>query len=155
MLQYLDDFLLVCRSQAEVLAAGQFAIGLCSRLGIAINFPKSDFVPTQRREHLGVVVNTKLGMFELSVGRLSKLRASAAALLATVCGSRRWVPKRRLAEFAGLAQSCSLAVPGTRFHLMAVYDSISSESGWSAGVRVRVSKECVHDLRWWLQLPRA
>ena len=52
--QYLDDWLLLARSQAQAAEVGLQFASLCMDLGLLVNLKKSQLVPSQRLEHLGV-----------------------------------------------------------------------------------------------------
>ena len=72
-----------------------------------------------------------------------------------ICGAlrnRRWIKVRVLAQFAGLAQSLTLAIRRGRMYLRSLYDCISTKRTWDSDVRL--SKQAIRDLRWWTQLRR-
>ena len=52
--QYLDDWLLLSRSERRLAEASCRFVEVCLRLGLLVNLSKSQLVPTQRIEHLGV-----------------------------------------------------------------------------------------------------
>ena len=62
---FLDDFLIVGRSQQECLEHARISIGLLQRLGFRINWGKSVLVPQQRLEYLGVVLDLEKMTFSL------------------------------------------------------------------------------------------
>ena len=89
-------------------------------LGFAIAYEKSTLEPTTfMEEHLGFAIDTERGLFLLTPKRERKLAADATDLLCRAARNCRFVQKRRLARFAGLAQSSSLAVPMARCWLRA------------------------------------
>jgi len=62
------------------------------------------------------------------------------------------VPPRRLAAFAGLAQSSYLAVPLGRFMLRALHDDLATRRGWRSRDGVRLGRQSLADLGWWAEL---
>lgn len=100
---------------------------------MAINRAKSDFRPRRVREHLGIVLDLDSRRFSISQAKLDKLQGQAAALGAHAASHRRWVPKKRLAEFCGYVVSLSVALPVARFHLLPLYDALHSVPGWQWG----------------------
>lgn len=148
-LSWLDDFLQIMpMTKEEATAATARLVSTFTGLGFAIAYEKSTLEPTTfMEEHLGFAIDTERGLFLLTPKRERKLAADATDLLCRAARNCRFVQKRRLARFAGLAQSSSLAVPMARCWLRSIYDDISSISGWSG--RVRLSRQSMDDLREW------
>lgn len=151
VLPYLDDFLCLARSRAEGAAAAAFVQRTLTSLGLQWHPRKCHWSPCQSLPHLGLTVDTAQGVFIVTPQRQQRIRAAAKELLCESARSRRAVPARRLAQFAGLAVSTSLAVPSARFHLRELYDAVGSREVWAS--RVRLSRQAIRDLEWWLQLP--
>lgn len=93
------------------------ALDLFADLGVLVHPAKGTAVGTQRLEGLGYLVDTHKQRLLLLFVRLAKVLAAAAALQAESGSSRRWVSRRRLRCFCGLATSTALAVPLARFQL--------------------------------------
>ena len=55
--RYLDDWLIPAHSREAVLRSLDTALSLCRELGIVVNPAKSNFVPTQRVQYLGTVLD--------------------------------------------------------------------------------------------------
>ena len=72
---FLDDFLLVARSWAEVLEHLQVTIDHLQRLGFHINWKKSVLVPQQRLEYLGVILDLQAMTFSLPQEKVEKVLA--------------------------------------------------------------------------------
>jgi hypothetical protein len=67
------------------------------------------------------------------------LRGAALELAQFAATHRRWVNKKLLASFAGLAISLAPAIPTARFKLLAIYEAIASDPSWSPSTFVRLS----------------
>jgi hypothetical protein len=148
-LPWLDDFWFgQSGSYEQACTARDFTHATLSRLGLQRNPAKGHHDPTQvLPDHLGFCIDSARGLFLLTARRMASLRASAADLLVHASRHRRLVSKRRLASFAGLAQSSTLAVPIGRFMLRAAYDDLSERRGWAGSVRL--SQQTLSDLRFW------
>ena len=70
---FLDDFLIVAKSQRECLEHARIAIGLLQRLGFRINWGKSVLVPRQRLEYLGVVLDLENLTFSLPQEKVDRV----------------------------------------------------------------------------------
>ncbi|XRB14165.1 RNA-dependent DNA polymerase [Pseudoscourfieldia marina] len=150
LLWYMDDFLLAGRTAKETAALRDGAAGLFAKLGLTLQQEKCVWEPTQRLKHLGLIVDTKLGIFQVDEGKADKLRRLARDLLCEAQRSQRKVRKRELAAFAGLGQFVHLALRPARFHLREIYDVIGTLQGWNG--RVALTKQALRDLRWWARL---
>ena len=82
----------------------------------------------------------------------TQLAAEARSLICLATRERRLVPPRRLAAFAGLAQSSYLAVPLGRFMLRALHDDLATRRGWRSRDGVRLGRQSLADLGWWAEL---
>ena len=58
--RYLDDWLLLASSCEQVLLALRPVIQLCRRLGIVVNWDRSQVIPTQQVVYLGVILDSLL-----------------------------------------------------------------------------------------------
>ncbi|GHP08883.1 hypothetical protein PPROV_000762000 [Pycnococcus provasolii] len=116
LLWYMDDFLLAGRTAKETAALRDEAAGLFAKLGLTLQQEKCVWEPTQRLKHLGLIVDTKLGIFQVDEGKADKFRRLARDLLCEAQRSQRKVRKRELAAVAGLGQFVHLALRPARFH---------------------------------------
>lgn len=151
VLPYLDDFLCLARTRQDAEGATAFVQRTLHSLGLQWHPRKCHWRPCQSLPHLGLTVDTARGVFVVTPQRQQRIRAAAKELLCESARSRRAIPARRLAQFAGLAVSTALAVPSARFHLRELYDVISTRQVW--GGRVRITHQAIRDLEWWLDLP--
>ena len=152
VLPYMDDFLIICHSRAEAVSAQHRVQQVLDLLGLARNPEKGHWEPTQQLEHLGLLVDSKRGLFQVTPKRLHKIRACARELVCLSKRNARLLPVRRLASFVGLAQSVYLAVPPARHFLRELHVCIKTKQSW--GARVRLSPQAYRDLQWWITLPQ-
>jgi hypothetical protein len=123
-------------------------------LGWLISFGKSDFLPRQRREHLGFLMDTSVrlrgvltGAFMVPVTRQERIIAKA-----TEIKSSRRVMVRRLAKLAGDVVSASLALGGVaRLFTRRLYALIETRDGWNSWVNV--SEEVRQECDFWMTAP--
>lgn len=151
LLPYLDDFLCLLPTEREAHEAATFVQRTLASLGLLWHPTKSRWQPTQSLAHLGLQVDTRRGQFQVTPERQRRLRASAKALLCDAARYRRAVRARAVAQFAGLAVATALAIPAARFYLRSLYDALNTKKSWAANVVL--SRQCLRDLEWWLDLP--
>ena len=163
-LPWLDDFAFFVRgvradhpeygAMLEAARAESMRVrALFGRLGLAVSPTKGQHEPSQRLDdHLGHAVDSTRGLFLLTPRRETQLAAEARSLICLATRERRLVPPRRLAAFAGLAQSSYLAVPLGRFMLRALHDDLATRRGWRSRDGVRLGRQSLADLGWWAEL---
>ena len=148
LLWYLDDWLLIARTEGESRALTRRFLDLLRSCGLSVNEAKCTLTPSQRLKHLGLVVDSALGTFELDVTKLQRLREEARHMLAAVQQTGR-VPARALAKLLGLCEFATPAVPFMRHHLRSLYDSLP-HNDW--GGYTALGKPARRDLRWLVRL---
>ena len=153
VLPYVDDFLCLASTRKEALACRARVERVLRQLGLTRHPEKGYWEPCQRLEHLGLEVDTEKGLFLVPPQKLRELERQAKAVLAIAAGNRRLVRVRTLAAFVGYAQSVELACPAARFYLRALHDVMATRANWEANVRL--SRQAMRDLRWWLQISTA
>ena len=151
LLWYLDDWLLMARSECESRELTRRFLYLLQRCGLSVNEEKCTLEPTQRIKHLGLVVDSALGTFELDVSKLQRVRREAGQMLNAVQRLGR-VPARALAKLLGLCEFATPAVPFMRHHLRSLYDSLPHDD-W--GGFAALGKPARFDLRWLTRLAAA
>ena len=70
---FLDDFLILAKSQQEALEHVKIVIGLLQRLGFRINWKKSVLAPQRRLEYLGVILNLEEMTFSLPQEKVERV----------------------------------------------------------------------------------
>ncbi len=153
LLWYLDDFLLLASSPEEARALRDEAVHLFRWLGLTLQEEKCVWEPTQRIKHLGLIIDTQAGQFQVDPDKLKKLSRMATGLLKTAARNQRRVLKRDVARFVGLCNFVHLAVRPARFHTRELHDVMATLDGWSG--KVALSKQAKRDLEWWRDLPPA
>ena len=151
VLPYVDDFLVLCRTYAEALVARDYVAAVLDLLGLRRNPKKGVWEPVQALTHLGLGVDTVKGKFFVPPARLIKLQGCAKDLLGRGCRNRGMLPTRKLAAFAGLAQSLYLALPPARLFLRPIHDTVAGAPSWSGNARW--SKDTKSSLEWFAELP--
>ena len=146
MRRYLDDWLVQSSSREDL----QTVLQLCQELGIVIYPRKSHLIPSQVVQYLGVVIDSTSFGASPSVERISRLRSTAAEFQS--CAS----PTASLwLSLLGVLSSLAHLVPGGRLRLRSLQLCLHRSSNrQDLEAPVLVSMECLHDLQWWLHLPR-
>ena len=125
-------------------------IQLCHELGIVVITQKSNLVPSQVVQYLGVVIASTSFRASPSVDRISRLQSTAAELQS--CAS----PTATLwLSLLGILSSLAHLVPGGRLRLRSL--QLCLNRSWDRQVLVApvfASMECLRELQWWLHLPR-
>lgn len=153
VLPYVDDFLALSSSREEALRCRQRIEHVLDRLGVKRHPEKGFWEPTQRLEHLGLDVDTRVGLFRVPPAKLQSLMQMAAALRRTAAAERRLIPVRTLASFVGFAQSVELACPAARFYLRSLHNVMATRATWES--RVRLDRQALRDLAWWQRIATA
>ncbi|KAK3249526.1 hypothetical protein CYMTET_41046 [Cymbomonas tetramitiformis] len=81
VLPYMDDFLVIVKTQDEAYVQRDRVSRLLVRLGFFRNEKKGHWEPTQVAEHLGLQVDLKDGQFRVTKARLQKIHVKAKALI--------------------------------------------------------------------------
>ena len=162
VLPYCDDFLCwlpgkqgvrtaAGATPTAVIIARDRVQSILDELGITRHPKKGFWEPTTRVQHLGLIVDTHLGLYQVSAQKMAKIRGFARSIVCRTARNRRLVPARVLASFTGLVQSVYLALPVARMFERTLHDVLASKSHWEANVRL--TKTARRDLEWWSVLP--
>ena len=150
MRRYLDDWLVQSSSRESLLEDLQTVLRLCHELGIVINPKKSNLIPSQVVQYLWVVIDSTSFRASPSVERISRLQSTAAVFLSCASPSASlWL------SLLGVLSSLAHLVPGGRLRMRSL--QLCLHRSWNPQdleAPVLVSMVCLHDLRWWLHLPR-
>ena len=150
MRRYLDDWLVQSSSRESLLRDLQTVLQLCHELGIVVNPQKSNLVPSQVVQYLGVIIDSTSFRASSSQERISKLLSTAEEFQSSASP-----PASLWLSLLGVLSSLAHLVPGGRLRMRSLqlclhrsWDRLDLEAPVSA------SAECLHDLQWWLHLPR-
>lgn len=150
VLPYVDDFLVCCRPHQQH-EDRDYVAALLLLLGLQRNSTKGVWEFTTELEHLGIGIDSVKCIFFVTAKRVQLLSSGARQLLCEGARNRSLVPRKRLASFAGRAQSLFLAIPGARHWLRSSHDCIASGGAdWSG--RVRLSEAARSDLQFFVDL---
>ena len=115
-----------------------------------MNPQKSNLVPSQVVQYLGVVIDAKTFRASPSQERISKLLSTAAEFRSSASP-----PASLWLSLLGVLSSLSHLVPGGRLRMWSL--QICLHRSWDRQdleAPVSASVECLRDLQWWLHLPR-
>lgn len=143
LISYMDDFLFFLKLIAGPVTRS-LVLGLFSASGFVVNLIKSKLFFVTRIEHLGFVIDTVLGLYEVTLKRWTGLQDLISSLLSS---ARH--PVRKLAKFTGHVVSMMLALgPIARMFTRAAYHLIAGcDDVWSAWVTV--TPELRRELSFW------
>ena len=149
MRRYLDDWLVQSSSRESLLRDLQTVLQLCHELGIVVNPQKSNLVPSQVVQYLGVIIDTTSFRASPSQECISKLQSTAEEFRSSASP-----PASLWLSLLGILSSLAHLVPGGRLRMRSLqlclhqsWDRLDLEAPVSA------SAECLHYLQWWLHLP--
>lgn len=149
MIAYLDDICIVAKTEEQAREQGTQVVTHLQKLGFIINQKKTCLVPKQKREFLGLVVDSKEMTLSIPSEKLKKIKREASQILK----SETW-PMRKLAATIGLMNSVCKAVKigrlMTRFMYADVRKALLPENCWD-NRRVKISEETKEELQWWIE----
>lgn len=141
---YLDDFLIIAKSQEECARALLVLIQLLRKLGFAIHWGKV-VDPTQKITFLGIELDS-IGMcLRLPQGKLDIFREELQSFL-----SRKRATKRQLQSLAGRLSWAASVVKGRQVFLRRIFNKISLLPHGCH--RTILSFEVREDIMWWSQV---
>ena len=147
---YLDDWLVQSSSRDSLVRDLQTVLSLCHELGIVVNPQKSNLVPSQIVQYLGVVIDSTSFRASPSQDRISRLRSTADAFRSSASP-----PASLWLSLLGALSSLAHLVPGGRLRMRSL--QLCLHRSWDRldlQAPVPVSQVCLQDLQWWLHLPR-
>ena len=150
MRRYLDDWLVQSSSRDSLVRDLQTVLSLCHELGIVVNPQKSNLVPSQIVQYLGVVIDSTSFRASPSQDRISRLRSTADAFRSSASP-----PASLWLSLLGALSSLAHLVPGGRLRMRSL--QLCLHRSWDRldlQAPVPVSQVCLQDLQWWLHLPR-
>ncbi|KAJ8918504.1 hypothetical protein NQ315_015209 [Exocentrus adspersus] len=146
---YLDDFLLLGKSQQDCSRHVQLTISLLESLGFVINRDKSVLIPNTSWKYLGFLFNSLSMTIELPQEKRQKIKEGAQYLV-----GRTHCSILKFSQFIGLLTS---ACPAVKYGFL--YSKAFERSKFLALkandenylATMHISKEIVSDLEWWLK----
>ena len=147
---YLDDFPAVDSDQQALLAARKTTSDLLQRLGLQRHPDKGQWTPTQTICHLGILIDTQKGIFQVPSDKLASIKSNARSLLTQAKRHRRWCPTHRLEAFVGTGMSLTLALPAARTWSRSLYDALAARRSTSKDVKL--SRQAQKDLQAFVDL---
>jgi hypothetical protein len=146
---YLDDWLVLARSEAEAVASTRTVIQVAEYLGFLINRKKSHLVPTQVPTYLGAVLNLETGVVTPSMERVESVIRNVEDLKGrSSAPARQWM--RCLGLMASLVEIvpwCRLRMRAIQLHLARHYSQMSED----LDILVPVHADIHQHLDWWLK----
>ena len=149
MRRYLDDWLVQSSSRESLVQDLQTVLHLCHELGIVVNPQKSNLVPSQVVQYLGVIIDAQSFRASPSPERVSRLLSTAGEFQSSASP-----PASLWLSLLGILSSLAHLVPG-RLRMRSL--QLCLHRSWDRldlQAPVSVTQECLRDLQWWLHLPR-
>ena len=125
-------------------------LSLCRELGVVVNPEKSNFVPAQKVQYLGTVLDAKTFRASPSRERINKLMSLGDVFL-----SSRLQPASTWLSLLGTLSSFSHLVPGGRLRMRAL--QITLHRSWDRlddSFLISWSDDCLQGLRSWMDPER-
>ena len=145
---YLDDSLLVARSERE---CAQNILDTCKlfiSLGFTVHKDKSVLAPVQQIEYLGFLLNSSSMTITLTEARKQKLRSACEQAL-----YQEYIIIRNLAKLIGIMVSCFTAIPYGKLYYRDL-DNLKSQAlkmnGYKWDSKVRLNIKAVTEINWWI-----
>ena len=151
VLPYLDDFLFIVRTKRQGVGIGRYIKAVMKALGLAWSEGKSAWAPVQCIQHLGLIVDSVRGQFQVPAEKLRELKLLAKHLLSEVRRHKGYVKARLIARFTGKCIFVLPAIPVAKFFLRALHDCLRTKRSWNSSVKL--SRQAIRDLQWWRKLP--
>jgi hypothetical protein len=142
---YLDDLLIVGSSLEECSASVCLVIKVLQSLGFLINFGKSETLPTQCMEYIGLIINSVSMSFHLTERKIDDIKRLSRETL-----KKKKFSLRELAKIIGNVNWASYAVNFAQAHfrnLQSLYNSFPKDD---LDLIVSLTQEARSDLSWWL-----
>lgn len=139
-------------TKAEAVAGFRLVARLLRRLGLYLHPVKGTRDGPQQMQLLGLLIDTRAGIYLLSPERVAKTVVLAHALVRYAAGHERWVGFKALRHFCGTAVSTTLSIPDARFHLRSLFNALKFRHPTSGDSRL--GHQAVKDLTWWVALER-
>ncbi len=142
---YIDDGISGHPDKISALAASHIVQKDLALSGLKVSASKSDFVPKQSGEWLGLVIDTISMQFSLPEKKIHKIQAAIGECLSV---RSQVISVRDIARIAGFIISAFAAIgPLTRLFTRHMYKTIESRDSWSS--KVNLSAGTIAELEFW------
>ena len=148
LIVYLDDWLFLGSSPEDVHAGTAAAVFLLEHLGFFINTTKSQLVPSQQIEFLGIEVDSLRMVYRYPDRKLSHLQHECRRLV-----NRGVVSLSELRCIVGKIQDSAKAIPYARAYcrgLQWLQNDLALST--NSGRTVDLTTDALNDLQWWINL---
>ena len=144
--QYLDDWLLRAQSKQECLAQTKELVHFVQKLGLVINFEKSELEPQQKVDFLGYRFDLELGKVFPTQKKLEKLKV----VIQNMELSPTTTP-RQLMSLIGIMASIEKTVPMGRLHMRPLQWYLRTHYRYpqSLDITIQVNQQLRSYLVWW------
>ena len=149
ILLYLDDWLVLSYSEAHARQCTAMTLRLCLDLGIVVNLPKSDLLPSRKATYLGMDIDTDRYWVAPRSERVLKFLPALQAFLAS---DRH--PAQQWQQVLGYMSSLEPLTPGGRLRTRRAQIALSSQWRYPSdpATMVCMPQPVRQDLLWW-QVP--
>lgn len=148
---YLDDCLIIARSKQDTLRAIQIAIEYLTRAGFVINHKKSNLIPTQDIQFVGMRLRTDLGSAHLPLDRAETLQQCVHLFQVP-----RYLPARLWLRLLGLMAAALVVVPQARLHMRPIQMYFLSRwraQSMSLDYKLMVPLSLLPSFQFWKSIP--
>ena len=147
LFQYLDDWLLLNLDRSTLDHQMKMLVRACLRLGLLVNFQKSELEPTQNIQFLGDQYNFELGLIHPTQDRFEKICRKIARMTTSSTTT-----VKRVHSLMGLLVSTERTVPLGRVHyreFQRVVIRVLTQN-WPDERRVELNHAQLSSLLWWI-----
>ncbi|XP_066946935.1 uncharacterized protein [Macrobrachium rosenbergii] len=150
LLRYLDNWLVLTNSRLQSLQDRDRLLELCHELGVVINFRKSDLIPKQKVQYLGMLIDTAASRVFPSQAQINMFRKVVRQFL-----SQQDQPAQQWQVVIGHLSSLEKLVPHGRLHIRSLQWRL--RDFWDQSlepqlVLIPIPQEVRDDLAWWLDV---
>lgn len=143
---YLDGFLLAGQNPSTLAKQGLRACQILQKLGWHLNQEKTNIIPTQKQEYLGITWNTQKNT--KSIDESKKLQTWRLLSKCLKEGKCSWLEAKRL---LGRLTFASFVVPYGRLHCRFLQRDNNKMQRYPKAERYILSADTLNDCKWWLQ----
>lgn len=138
---FYDDILIIGTSPREVHEGVLRTLCLLYKLGLTVNFQKSELVPTQKIIYLGLEIDSREECFRVPQHKVE----DTCDLIRKALHDPSSLHVKQVAKICGVVQAMALALSHAASLVRSLYRDIESRSSWSS--QVSLSESSVADLR--------